>query len=210
MTKACPKCKTTKPLSDFWVRADGRAASRCKPCSTQANREWRANNADYERTRYQACKAETRERHLVRKYGVDLAEYDRLLALQGGKCAICLCDPRTQAHGVFHVDHCHSTGRVRGLLCRGCNHVLGHLNDDPENLRRAIAYLVPQIPEMIGRALLSSLARSPKAMSEEEEIDAEEEAYQRALWEKQRDLPDPREAYDKDDPKHPDWLENHT
>ena len=44
----------------------------------------------------------------------------------------------------------------------------------------------------------------------EEEIDAEEEAYQRALWEKERDQPDPREAYDKDDPKHPDWLENHT
>ena len=51
-------------------------------------------------------------------------------------------------------------------------------------------------------------------MSEEEEIDAEEEAYQRRVWEAQRallasmqDEPDPREAYDKDDPKHPDWMD---
>lgn len=157
--KRCPKCGIEKPLSGFWKRADDRHASRCKPCSTQANREWRRTNPLYERERYAKSKVETRERHLIRKYGVDLDMYDSMLAAQGGKCAICLCTPDTQAHGVFHIDHCHKTGAVRGLLCRGCNHVLGHLKDDRVSLQRAVNYLdlgVPQIPEMIGRAIMEA------------------------------------------------------
>jgi hypothetical protein len=96
----------------------------------------------------------------VRKYGVTLADYDAMLAAQGGKCAVCLTTPDTQRYGVFHVDHCHTSGAVRGLLCRGCNNVLGVVNDDPAALARAIAYLgvtVPQIPELIGHAILKSM-----------------------------------------------------
>ena len=155
--KLCPSCSVEKPFSEFWIRRDRNApASRCKPCSAEAQRAWRRSKPDYERTRYQGIKTETRERHLVRKYGVSLADYEAMLASQDGKCAICQTTPATQRYGVFHVDHCHTTGRVRGLLCRGCNNILGVVKDDPEALRRAIAYL--QIPELIGRASLQARA----------------------------------------------------
>lgn len=80
---------------------------------------------------------------LQRTYGITLAEYDSLFAAQGGKCAICLGDPkgRNAVNGRFDVDHCHKTGRVRGLLCGDCNTSLGKLNDDVPSLQRAIQYL---------------------------------------------------------------------
>ena len=161
--KTCPQCQSVKPLTEFHVRKSrgGQPASRCKTCSREAQRTWRSKQTDYEKRRYQIVKVETRERHLVRKYGVTLADYDAMLAAQDGKCAVCLTTPETQRYGVFHVDHCHASGAVRGLLCRGCNNVLGVVNDDPAALARAIAYLgvtVPQIPELIGRAIMQARA----------------------------------------------------
>ena len=161
--KTCPQCQSVKPLTEFHVRKSrgGQPASRCKTCSREAQRTWRSKQTDYEKRRYQIVKVETRERHLVRKYGVTLADYDAMLAAQDGKCAVCLTTPETQRYGVFHVDRCHASGAVRGLLCRGCNTVLGVVNDDPAALARAIAYLgvtVPQIPELIGRAIMQARA----------------------------------------------------
>jgi hypothetical protein len=156
--KTCPRCNETKPLSEFHVRKGrgGAPASRCKPCSTDAEREWRRKQSGYDKRRYQATKVETRERHLVRKYGVTLSDYSRMLEAQGCVCAICAKPESEEKHGVLHVDHCHATGAVRGLLCRNCNHVLGLMRDDPALLRLAAAYLVPQIPELIGRAILEA------------------------------------------------------
>jgi hypothetical protein len=107
----------------------------------ERQKAWRRSRPDYEKNRYQAVKVETRERHMVRKYGVTLADYEAMLAVQGGRCAICHVTEGSQRYGVFHVDHCHSTGRVRGLLCRGCNHMLGVVGDSVEALERAISYL---------------------------------------------------------------------
>ena len=145
--KRCGKCGETKPSDEFWVdRRRGQPKSKCKACSIVDSRAWRKTKPEYERTRYQAVKNETRERHLVRKYGVSLATYDAMLKAQDGKCAICLAPEEAQFKGVFHVDHCHTTGKVRGLLCRGCNHILGTVKDNPETLQRAINYLaVPQV-----------------------------------------------------------------
>lgn len=76
-TKLCPGCKTEKAVTAFWHRRDRDGpASRCKPCSTAAQRDWRRKQPDYDKRRYQAVKVETRERHLVRKYGVTLKAYD--------------------------------------------------------------------------------------------------------------------------------------
>lgn len=156
--KACTRCGLTKPISSFPVRKDrGTHRPACKDCTRAKQIAWRRSRPNYEKDRYAASRVETRERHLVRKYGVDLAQYERMLTEQDGRCAICGCEESTQHNGVFHVDHCHATGVVRGLLCRGCNHVLGHLKDDPNLLRNAIAYLRrPQIPELIGRAILKA------------------------------------------------------
>lgn len=75
-----------------------------------------------------------------KQYGIGLEDYEALLAKQGGGCAICHNGPN--GRGLFHVDHCHDTGLVRGLLCAKCNLLLGHADDDTARLRAAIAYLI--------------------------------------------------------------------
>lgn len=144
MNRVCTKCGEAKPEARFPMdRTRGRRVSRCQDCSNATTKAWRSRQPDYDRNRYQATKLETRERHLVRKYGVTLADYARMLKEQGGGCAICGLPESDAYKGSLHVDHCHATGAVRGLLCRGCNHILGHLKDDPELLRSSIQYLAP-------------------------------------------------------------------
>jgi hypothetical protein len=84
-----------------------------------------------------------RDLYLRRTYGISLLDYDNLLDDQGGRCAICLCRPRTRS---LAVDHDHITGRVRGLLCSRCNHGLLHFaQEDITILRRAIEYLLKHL-----------------------------------------------------------------
>jgi Recombination endonuclease VII len=75
--------------------------------------------------------------NLKRLYGISAAEYDALLAKQGGVCAIC----RKHSKRRLCVDHCHLTGTVRGLLCDRCNVGLGYLKEDQASLVAALAYL---------------------------------------------------------------------
>ena len=89
------------------------------------------------------------EAYLKRTYSITLAEYDALLELQKGRCAICggegfLMGPQHKKKLV--VDHDHATGKVRGLLCHNCNRALGLLGDKPELLHRAADYLKAQRP----------------------------------------------------------------
>jgi hypothetical protein len=74
---------------------------------------------------------------LRRLYGISAAEYDALLAKQGGVCAIC----RRRPKGRLCVDHCHLTGMIRGLLCHSCNLGLGSMKEDQASLVAALAYL---------------------------------------------------------------------
>lgn len=77
----------------------------------------------------------------LRKYGLTPRDYQTLVERQAGKCAICrTADPGSGASR-WHVDHDHATGKVRGLLCAGCNTGIGKLRDDPQILDRAAAYL---------------------------------------------------------------------
>jgi Recombination endonuclease VII len=94
---------------------------------TRASRQARKQNND------QSIRSGT----LKRLYGISAAEYDALLAKQGGACAIC----RKRSKARLCVDHCHVTGTVRGLLCRACNVALGALKDDQASLVAALAYL---------------------------------------------------------------------
>lgn len=78
----------------------------------------------------------------LRRYGLTSQRYQELLAEQGGVCALCGEARRGWTLGAdLHIDHCHATGRVRGLLCGECNTALGRFGDDPAQLRRAAAYL---------------------------------------------------------------------
>lgn len=71
----------------------------------------------------------------MRRYGLTEEQYASMLASQGGRCALCGEEKK------LHVDHCHDTNKVRGLLCMDCNTGIGKLKHDPELLRRALTYV---------------------------------------------------------------------
>lgn len=111
-----------------------------------ARRERYQNDPEFR----ERCKAASRARdkrakrsgRLLSQFGITADEYDALLEQQGGGCAICGRDTGDGQNRRLHVDHCHATGKVRGLLCSECNLALGKFQDDPELLRRAVDYLV--------------------------------------------------------------------
>lgn len=111
----------------------------CRTCGEiKPHSEWHRNAtaSDGLSTRCKACRAiQGRERHLQRQYGITEAERDELIASQGGVCCICLSALPA------HVDHCHETGRVRGVLCFSCNAALGQFKDRPDVIRRAATYV---------------------------------------------------------------------
>ena len=78
-------------------------------------------------------------RAIEERYGITGAQYDALYEYQSGKCYI--CQRATGKTRRLSVDHDHVTGEVRGLLCRPCNDILGHLRDDVLALERAVRYL---------------------------------------------------------------------
>lgn len=83
-------------------------------------------------------------RYLKKSYGITLEEYQSMHEKQEGLCAICQTEGfklRPEHSLLLVVDHCHTTGKVRGMLCHNCNRALGLLQDNLENLQRAIAYL---------------------------------------------------------------------
>lgn len=75
-------------------------------------------------------------------YGITVDEYDRLVEADGGRCAICKKEPTNESRQKrLHLDHCHKSGKIRGMLCSACNLGIGKLNDDPELLEAAAAYI---------------------------------------------------------------------
>jgi hypothetical protein len=79
--------------------------------------------------------------HLKHKYGITLADFNRMVAERNGRCDVCHRKPKGGKRTGLHVDHDHATGEVRGLLCGPCNRAIGLLGDSPEVLRKALAYL---------------------------------------------------------------------
>ncbi len=81
------------------------------------------------------------ELHMKRNYGLDFSKYNMMLENQNGVCAICSSLPPKHHKQRLNIDHCHSTGRVRGLLCDACNRALGLMKDSPDLMLKAISYL---------------------------------------------------------------------
>ncbi len=84
-------------------------------------------------------KAVERTNYLKKAYGISEKDYQRMLMVQDGTCAICPVEPTSG--NPLHVDHDHKSGKIRGLLCWSCNTAIGQLRDDPLTLRNAITYL---------------------------------------------------------------------
>lgn len=124
--------------------ANNRARYKLNPeVGRTRSRRHRERHLEKERARelaaYGRRREQWREGYRRRKFGLEPGEFDEMLRTQMGCCAICLTDaPNGKG---WCVDHDHETGRVRGILCHSCNVALGHLGDDPNRVRAALAYL---------------------------------------------------------------------
>jgi hypothetical protein len=102
-----------------------------------------ADKAAYARAWRHKNKLKDKGYKLKMSYGISLEDYHDRLEFQAGVCAICLKAP--SPHKMLSVDHCHESGKIRGLLCDHCNRALGSFGDDPERFRRALIYLTGSI-----------------------------------------------------------------
>lgn len=134
--KICNECKVAKPRSEFYCRRaalDG-LQYKCKACS----KTWYKANSDRAKTNNAAWRKANPGADRKRKYNLSPADYEALQVTQAGLCAICGGKNRDRA---LCVDHDHTTGKIRGLLCTNCNQGLGRFKDSYEILIVATAYL---------------------------------------------------------------------
>jgi hypothetical protein len=104
----------------------------------ERQRAWRQENPERVKAYYVQKRPRARERKLERVYGLTAEDMMCMLAAQKNRCAVC---GTPFALTKLNVDHCHRTGKVRGLLCGGCNRAAGQIGDDPERLRKLLAYV---------------------------------------------------------------------
>ena len=128
--KTCTICGTEKPLTEFHTRSNRNSGkeTRCKDCSNEHKRQYRANN-----------KEKIRAWNKKRNPGWDIDRYNEYVELQSNRCAICGTD--NPGLSDWCADHCHTENKARGLLCVQCNAGLGYFKDNPEYLQSAIDYL---------------------------------------------------------------------
>ena len=131
-TKYCKSCDTTKPIDDFYLRNKTSMVrhSTCKECDKKRVKE------NHDPVVY-------RNAELQRRYGITQQDYEVMIAEQNNQCAICNATEPGGRHnsGYFVVDHCHTTGKVRKLLCHNCNTALGLVGDNVDTLHKMINYL---------------------------------------------------------------------
>ena len=170
-TKPCKECGVEKPLTEFWQGGRGYRRGRCTDCMSASDRRRRTEERlkRYGETpgKTKWCSAcgdvknladfygATSKRHLVhnmcvmcvsasnrsRRYGVGPQEYEYMLQDQEHACKICR-DPFDAVDvRQVHIDHCHDTGKVRGVLCSNCNKGLGCFRDNPSFLREAALHV---------------------------------------------------------------------
>jgi hypothetical protein len=134
--KLCIECQSEKDLSGFHrnsARKDG-LSSRCKPCE---NTRMRAYQTQWKLSNPKKWKMHQDKARIKYRYGLLMDEYNELLLSQDGKCAVC----DTEFIKSPCIDHSHSTGEVRGLLCDACNRGLGYFKENANRLRNAAQYV---------------------------------------------------------------------
>lgn len=154
--KQCSKCGFKLPddlFGSFSQRGKTYSRGVCNPCRTDRERTAREENPEKVRSRDRERYRKRVERdpkeiykhyrnqYLLKAYGITLEDYKEMLINQRGSCAICGISEEEAPMQRLHVDHCHSSGEIRGLLCHNCNALLGHAKDDETILKSAISYL---------------------------------------------------------------------
>lgn len=133
--------------------------------STGFDLSTREGRIAYNRAHRQANPDVYRDRELRKSFGIGLDDYNRMLKEQNGVCAICKKPETLVNHGrvmPLPVDHCHKTGKIRGLLCAHCNHAIGKFDDDVALLESAISYLKCHAqPNDWDKATADAVKRSP-------------------------------------------------
>ena len=135
--RRCSVCDEVKPATAFTVRRThrpGKLVSQCTPCKVTYNRDRRIANREH-------MLAIERRSKFKKQYGITVEDYEQMLRAQGGGCGICGATVPSNRTKFFAVDHCHGTGKVRGLLCTKCNRGLGLFNDNTDRLSAAVRYL---------------------------------------------------------------------
>lgn len=146
MLKKCIWCHEEKPLDCFSKDKNKKfgVKSYCKPCNVKRTAGWRESNPgrrqQYEKDRREADPEAQRGRNLKHKYGIGLKEWQEMFDLQGGHCASC-GKHQADLEKTLVVDHCHSTGRVRALLCNHCNIILGYAKESIDTLESVANYI---------------------------------------------------------------------
>ena len=117
--------------------------SRCNQCRNHQRRENRKKNRqkflEYENR--PKAKLQTRNNTLKRKYKITVEDFDRMLAEQNNVCKLCGQQEKHKSKRNLTVDHCHITGKVRGLLCHRCNCTIGLARENVTVLKKMINYL---------------------------------------------------------------------
>lgn len=154
--KKCSACKELKPMGDFSPASAtyDKRAGQCKPCALESTKKWLLKKkayGEYEEVKRKrregmkkwrlANKPEADERSMQWSYGIGWPEYTAMSIAQDGKCAICGTTKPGGNAKRFHIDHCHDTKEVRGLLCTSCNQGIGRFKHLPHVLEKAAAYL---------------------------------------------------------------------
>jgi hypothetical protein len=138
--KICAVCKVNLPVEEFYKSTQHIDGHRpwCRGCT-------RAYNKTHHRTKGKEKQTTVRARTLKKLYNLTIDDYQRMWDAQGGACKMC-SRPETNVNPngtvrTLCVDHCHTTGKVRGLLCGNCNVAIGLLQENVATLARGIQYL---------------------------------------------------------------------
>jgi len=129
--KVCTSCGIEKEAAAFYLSKDAYLSSKCRPCHNKESIKWMKANP--EKTKETARKVK-----LKKKYGISVEEYNKMLEEQEGRCFLC---EKTHSRRMLNVDHCHTSGKIRRLLCDRCNMAMGLIKDDAALANKMAGYI---------------------------------------------------------------------
>jgi len=146
----CTNCNQSKTIKDFPCvsKTNRKPRTQCKQCCAKKQKEFYANKPEqyqnYVKQRRYKNKGLYKRVANLKTFGLTIEDYENMLLRQNNQCAICGTKQCTSGKR-FAVDHCHQTGRIRGLLCLRCNQAIGKFNDNYFLLQQAADYVSGRI-----------------------------------------------------------------